>query len=143
MVTRVTMFQGCRRQIGSRGVRVEGYGSLLFSANGASSSLAAWGNAPGNRIHHNRALKARPQRDRRDLQRRVESRFQRLGGSRSPSAMLIFAASPPLFYHLSFPNRCKQRLGPRATRCNRVAKTSAFPNRVWAREPRRSPLPIS
>ena len=48
----------------------------LFSANGAPSSLA-WGNAPGNRIHNNKALKARPQRDRRDLQTRIEPRFQR------------------------------------------------------------------
>ena len=35
----------------------------LFSANGAPSSLA-WGNAPGNRLPNNKALKARPQRDR-------------------------------------------------------------------------------
>ena len=48
----------------------------VFSANGAPSSLA-WGNAPGNRIHNNKALKARPQRDRRGLHTRVESRFQR------------------------------------------------------------------
>ena len=69
----------------------------LCSANGATSSLA-WGNAPGKRLQKNKALKALPQLDRRGLQTRIESRF-RFGGSRSPSAMLIFAASPPLFYH--------------------------------------------
>jgi hypothetical protein len=49
----------------------------VLSANGAPSSLA-WGNAPGNCLHNNnKALKARPQRDRRDLQTRIEPRFQR------------------------------------------------------------------